>query len=73
MSDIAWYAEASLIGEEHVYCAGSLAQCVRRWTRLSEDERAMAFIKLHKATDGYVRVERAEIEKLAVQPGLTKV
>jgi hypothetical protein len=73
MSDIAWYVEASLIGEEHVYCAGSLAQCVRRWTRLSEDERAMAFIKLHGATDGHVRVERAEIEKLAVQPGLAKV
>jgi hypothetical protein len=73
MSDIAWYVEASLIGREHVYCAGSLAQCVRRWTRLSEDERAVAFIKLHRATDGYVRVERAEIEKLAVQPGLAKV
>ena len=73
MSDIAWYVEASLIGEDHVYCAGSLAQCVRRWNRLSEDERAMAFIKLHKATDGHVRVERAEIEKLAVQPELAKV
>jgi hypothetical protein len=73
MSDIAWYVEASLIGEEHVYCAGSLAQCVRRWTRLSEDERAMAFIKLHRATDGHVLVERAEIEKLAAQPGLAKV
>ena len=66
MSDIAWYVEASLIGEEHVYCAGSLAQCVRRWTRLSEGERAMAFIKLHNATDGHVRIERAEIERLAL-------
>jgi hypothetical protein len=73
MSDIAWYAEASRIGEEHVYCAGSLAQCVRRWTRLSEDERAMAFIKRHKATDGHVRIERAEIEQLALQPSLAKV
>jgi hypothetical protein len=73
MSDIAWYVDASLIGEEHVYCAGSLAQCVRRWTRLSEDERAIAFIKLHKATDGHVRIERAEIEHLALQPGLAKV
>jgi hypothetical protein len=73
MSDIAWYVEASLIGEEHVYCAGSLAQCVRRWTRLSEDERAMAFIKLHKAADDHVRIERAEIEQLALEPGLAKV
>ena len=73
MSDTAWYAEASLIGEEHVYCAGSLAQCVRRWTRLSLEERAMAFIKLHGATDGHVRIECAEIEHLALQPGLAKV
>jgi len=73
MSDIAWYVEASLIGDDHVYCAGSLAQCVRRWNRLSETERAMAFIKLHKATDGHARLERAEIEKLAVQPDLAKV
>jgi hypothetical protein len=73
MSDIAWYVEASLIGEEHVYCAGSLAQCVRRWTRLSESERALAFIKLHTATDGHVRMERAEIQHLALQPELAKV
>jgi hypothetical protein len=73
MSDIAWYVEASLIGEEHVYCAGSLAQCVRRWTRLSESERALAFIKLHTATDGHVRMERAEIQQLAMQPDLAKV
>ena len=73
MSDIAWYVEASLVGEDHVYRAGSLAQRGRRWTRLWEDESAMAFIKLHRATDGHVRVERAEIEKLAAQPGLAKV
>ena len=73
MSEIAWYVEASLLGEDHVYCAGSLAQCVRRWTRLSQDERAAAFIKLHKATDGHTRVERAEIERMALQPGLAKV
>jgi hypothetical protein len=73
MSDIAWYVEASLVGEDHVYCAGSLAQCVRRWNRLSPDERTMAFIKLHKATDGHTRIEHAEIERLALQPGLAKV
>jgi hypothetical protein len=73
MSDIAWYVEASLMGEDHIYCAGSLAQCVRRWTRLSEDERALAFIKLRNATDGHVRVERTAIERLALQPGLAKL
>ena len=67
------FSSDSLIEKEHVCCAGSLAQCVRRWARLSEDERAMAFITLHKATDGHVRIERAEIEQLALQPGLAKV
>ena len=71
--DIDWYIEASLIGGSHVYCAGSLAQCVRRWARLSENERAVAFIKLHKASEGHVLVERADIEKLAIQPDLRKV
>lgn len=68
-----WYANASLVGDDHVYCAGSLAQCVRRWKRLSPQERSLAFIKLHRTTDGYLRVEREEIEKLAIQPGLWKV
>jgi nitrate reductase alpha subunit len=73
MADIAWYVEASLVAESHVYCAGSLAQCVRRWTRLSETERATAFIKLHRSTDGYVRVEREDIQKLAAQAELWKI
>jgi len=73
MADVNWYVNASLVGAGHVYCAGSLAQCVRRWNRLSEQEKSAAFIKLLRTTDGYIRVERAEIELLAAQPGLAKV
>lgn len=72
MVEIAWYVDATLIGEGHVYCAGSLAQCVRRWTRLSEEQRSHAFIKLHRA-DHHTRVEQSDIEKLAVQPELARV
>jgi len=73
MSTVSWYAEASLVEQGHVYCAGSLAQCVRRWTRLTQDAQATAVIKLHKITDGHVKIERAEIAQLALQPELAKV
>jgi len=73
MSNVSWYAEASLVEQGHVYCAGSLAQCVRRWTRLTPDAQATAVIKLHKITDGHVKIERAEIALLALQPELSKV
>jgi hypothetical protein len=73
MSNVSWYGEATLVEQGHVYCAGSLAQCVRRWTRLTQMEQAAAIIKLHKITDGHVKIERAEIAELALRPDLTKV
>jgi hypothetical protein len=73
MIDFSWYAEASLTDGGHVYCAGSLAQCTRRWKRLSEAQKCGAFIKLHKITDGHVRIERTEIEHLALEPELANV
>jgi putative heme degradation protein len=73
MIDVSWYAEASLVSSDHVYTAGSLAQCVRRWMRLTDAEQFDAFIKLHKATDGHRRMERDEIALLAAKPELAKV
>jgi hypothetical protein len=73
MHDVSWYAEASLVSDDHVYCAGSLAQCVRRWVRLTDADQFGAFIKLHKATDGHRRMNRAEIALLAVKPELARV
>jgi hypothetical protein len=37
---------ASLLTEGHVFCAGSLAQCLNRWNRLSNDEKAATFLKI---------------------------
>jgi hypothetical protein len=73
MSNISWYAEASLVEQGHIYCAGSLAQCVRRWTRLNQGAQATAVIKLHNITDGHVKIEHAEIAQLALQPELNRV
>ncbi len=42
MDDIPWYAEASLRAPGRVFCAGSLAQCIRKWQRLPEIDRNSA-------------------------------
>jgi hypothetical protein len=68
MSDFSWYADASLSDGAHVYCAGPLAQCVRRWKRLSDNQKIDAIIKLKTATDQQVLVAREEIERLALDP-----
>ena len=73
MNDVSWYAEASLVSDDHVYCAGSLAQCVRRWVRLTDADQFSAFIKLHKATDGHRKMNRDEIALLALKPELSRV
>jgi hypothetical protein len=68
MSDFSWYADASLSDGGHIYCAGPLAQCVRRWKRLSDDQKTNAVIKLKTSTDQQVLVAREELERLALNP-----
>jgi hypothetical protein len=68
MPDFSWYADASLAGEGHTYCAGSLAQCIRRWKRLSDDQKANAVIKLKTSTDRQMVMSREELERLALDP-----
>jgi hypothetical protein len=68
MSSFSWYADASLVEKGHVYCAGPLAQCVRRWKRLSEIQKLGAVIKLKTSTDRHILVERDELERLALDP-----
>lgn len=68
MPEFSWYADASLTEEGHVYCAGPLAQCVRRWKRLSDDQKINAVIKLKTSTDQQVLIGREELERLALNP-----
>jgi hypothetical protein len=72
MADISWYAEASLVSHGRVFCAGSLAQCVRRWIRLQEEERATSFIKLHDSTGGHQQLDSDIIAQYALRPELKK-
>jgi len=77
MTEMNWYADASLSSETHVFTAGSLAQCVRRWTRLHETHRAHTQIKIGGRTGhsayGLPVLDEAEISQLASRPDLYKV
>lgn len=73
MTDTLWYAEASLSSNEHVFCAGSLAQCVRKWTRLPEGQQRAAQIHIGGKTGASQIVDAAAIALLAQKPELTRV
>jgi hypothetical protein len=68
MPDFSWYADASLSDGAHVYCAGPLAQCVRRWKRLTDDQKRSAAIKLKTSTDHQIEMGREELQRLALDP-----
>lgn len=65
-----WYLDACLLSESHVFCAGTLVQCVRKWTRLSESDRAAAFIKIGSETKGFRTITAREIADYACSPQL---
>ena len=77
MTEMNWYTDASLSSETHVFTAGSLAQCVRRWRRLNEAHRARTRIKIGGRTGnsayGLPVLEEAEIVELAKSPDLYRV
>jgi len=70
MAEFSWYADASLTQDGHVYCAGALAQCVRRWKRLSDNQKINAVIRMKTATDVQISMAREDLERLAVDPRL---
>ena len=72
MDDINWYADASLAGGGHVYCSGSLAQCVRRWMRLSGEEKASVTVTVRDRA-GSKPLSSEQVEALAARPGLNRV
>lgn len=46
MIELSHNTAASLLTESHVFCAGTVAQCLFRWKRLSEEQRPLAFMKV---------------------------
>jgi hypothetical protein len=62
--------EASLARDGHVFCAGTLAQCLNRWTRLSETEKTTAFLKMGRDGVEPVIIQSEGIAELARDPNL---
>ena len=73
MKDIPWYAEASLRAPGRVFCAGSLAQCIRKWQRLPEIDQNSAYIKLSKEFDGRMKLSRDDVVVLASRDDLRRI
>ena len=65
-----WYIAATLAVDHHIYCAGTLAQCVRRWQRLSELEKRSAVIRQGRDGVGPAVLDADKIAELAALPGL---
>ena len=72
MGEISWYLDAALVAESHVFCAGTLAQCVRKWSRLSDKDRATASIKVGSEIVGFTTIRSSEIADYALRPELMK-
>ena len=73
MEDIPWYAEASLRAPGRVFCAGSLAQCIRKWRRLPEIDQNSAYIKLTKEFGGRMKLGHEDVVALASRDDLRRI
>ena len=40
------YTDATLATKGHVFCVGTLAQCLRRWKRLPDQIKAATYLKM---------------------------
>ena len=72
MDDIQWYAPATLVRDSHVYCAGTLSQCIRRWLKLSADEQQQAVLRMGRDGVPPQVMESEAIVALAAEPGFRK-
>ena len=66
-------AEASLRAPGRVFCAGSLAQCIRKWQRLPEIDQNSAYINLAKEFGGRMKLGHDDVVALAAHDDLRKI
>lgn len=72
-SEVDWYADASLRLPGRVLCAGTLAQCVRRWQRLQDEEKSSACLTYKNTAGDPALLRTEEIVALAAAPALRTV
>jgi len=66
------YTAATLATEGHVFCVGTLAQCLRRWIRLPTQGRADSYLKMGRDGVAPTILRGDEIAELASNAKLTR-
>jgi hypothetical protein len=59
------YEAATLATNGHVFCVGTLAQCLRRWNRLPSQSKADTYLKMGRDGVSPTILRGDQIEELA--------
>ena len=70
MSDLTYDTAASLVTEGHIYCVGTLAQCLRRWERLPTEQKPQVFLKMGRDGEPATFLRGEEIDEVIARPEL---
>ncbi len=66
------YTAATLATEGHVFCVGTLAQCLRRWNLLPSEDRADTYLKMGRDGLAPTILRGEQIAELATNAELTR-
>jgi hypothetical protein len=66
------YAAATLATKGHVFCVGTLAQCLRRWNRLPNHSKPETYLKMGRDGVAPTILRGDQIEELASNPKLIR-
>ena len=70
MINLTYDTAASLATEGHVYCVGTLAQCLRRWDRLPTAQKPEAFLKMGRDGEPATILRGEELSEVTRRPEL---
>ena len=66
------YTAATLATEGHVFCVGTLAQCLRRWNRLPHQSKAVTYLKMGRDGVTPTILRGDQIDELAANATLIR-
>ena len=66
------YTAATLATKGHVFCVGTLAQCLRRWNRLPTQSKGDTYLKMGRDGVTPTILRGDQIEELASNSKLTR-
>jgi hypothetical protein len=72
MMEMSPYTAATLAMKGHVFCVGTLAQCLRRWNRLPGQNKAEAYLKMGRDGVPPTILRGEQIAELANNPKLIR-